>query len=237
MAYIFEQDGDYVNFNGGGNLWRLHKDSNCVAWHWDESGDLFFDVYDQAYVVKAENIGTVTVGGVTLTAAADFATEIVNVFTGLSSGGGSSYLSASVTLTDAQIKGLPNQPIEIVAAPGAGKVLHLMACNVYANIPVVYANVSANRRFYIQYGATSVIASAVSDFNTGGAAFVFSLPPIMYPITSGFWNGNMEGLNSGDEVVNKRFDFAWENEGLGDLTGGDPSNTLKVIVYYVVVDL
>ena len=97
MAWIFQSDGNYVNFNGGGNLWRLHKDSNCVAWHWDESGDLFFDVYDQAYSVKAGRIADVVIDGVPLTTASDFATAIRAAFTGL--GGGSSYLSYVPILT------------------------------------------------------------------------------------------------------------------------------------------
>lgn len=80
MSWIFTTDGNYVNFNGGGNLWRLHKDSNCISWHWDESGDLFFDVYDQEYSVKAENIADVIIDGTPLSAASDFPTAIKRMF-------------------------------------------------------------------------------------------------------------------------------------------------------------
>jgi len=92
MAYIFQSDGNYVNFNGGANLWRLHKDSNCISWHWDQTGDLFFAVYDNYYQVKAGVIGDVVIDGVPLSTASDFATAITAIFTGLEGGGGSSYL-------------------------------------------------------------------------------------------------------------------------------------------------
>jgi len=101
MSYIFSVDGDYVNFNGGGNMHRLHSDSNCIAWHFDQTGDLFFDVYDQEYVVKAENIATVVIDGVPLSAASDFPDAIVAIFPGLGGGAspGSSYLVYTALLT------------------------------------------------------------------------------------------------------------------------------------------
>lgn len=87
MPWIFQTDGNYVNFNGGGNLWRLHKDSSCITWHWDQSGDLFFDVYGQEYTVKAGSIADVIIDGVPLSAASGFPTAIRAVFTGLAGGG------------------------------------------------------------------------------------------------------------------------------------------------------
>lgn len=87
--YIFDTDGSYVNFNGGGGLWRLARASNCIAWRFDETGDLFFDVYDQQYIVKAENIAEVVIDGVPLAAASDFPDAITAVFTGIGSGGAS----------------------------------------------------------------------------------------------------------------------------------------------------
>lgn len=88
MALIFQSDGNYVNFNGGGNLWRLHKDSNCISWHWDETGDLFFDVYDSEFTVKSANIGDVIIDSVPLSTASGFKTAIEAVFPGLAGGGG-----------------------------------------------------------------------------------------------------------------------------------------------------
>lgn len=97
--YIFETDGSYVNFNGGGGLWRLARASNCIAWRFDETGDLFFDVYDQQYIVKAENISDVVIDETPLAAASDFPDAITAVFTGIGSGGGSSYLVYTALIT------------------------------------------------------------------------------------------------------------------------------------------
>jgi hypothetical protein len=239
MAYIFEQDGDYVNFNGGGNLWRLHKDSNCVAWHWDESGDLFFDVYDQAYVVKAENIGTVTVGGVTLTAAADFATEIVNVFTGLSSGGGSSLLSATVELTDAQIKALPTG-FEIISAPGVGKILFPVAANFVLNIAGVYTGDAASASWNLIYSTTTDYVSAFVQSATiltnglgiksGMFLIPYSKPSVSFDDASTTIPNNVDRSNLGISIKDD-----WN--GSSPYTGGNAANTLKVTVYYVEIDL
>lgn len=244
--YIFEQDGDYVNFNGGGNLWRLHKDSNCVAWHWDETGDLFFDVYDQAYVVKAENIGEVIVGGVTLTTAADFATEIVNVFTGIGSGSaGGSILSATVELTDAQIKALPTTGVELVPAQGVNKMLVVLFGTLRWNCTGAYTNVNADNSCGIAYGNSGTndwidYACAPTTIREGTGIRTSLLNPALSPhptagqpdIVFTYYNNFPEAdFNNTNMVV-----YA-DNFGSGDLTGGNAANTLKVTVYYVVVDL
>lgn len=245
--YIFEIDGDYVNFNGGANLWRLHRDSNCVAWHWDETGDLFFDVYDKQYSVKAENIGQVSVGGVTLTTAADFATEIVNVFTGLSSGGGSGYLvKAEVTLTDAQIKALPTAPHPIiVASPGENKVLLFMGGFLVLNTTAgAYTNVDTeSNAIYIGYGADaisycsthSIMPTGAGGSNIFGGVFnqgaVVDIRPDWEDMTR-----SLEWMTGLDNMKNQPLTIIGYNN-TGDLTGGNPANTMKIIIYYIVVDL
>jgi len=239
MNYIFEIDGDYVNFNGGGNLWRLHKNSRCVSWRWDQTGDLFFAVEDQEYIVKAENIGQVVVGGVTLTEAADFETNIKIVFPGLA-GGGSSYLSATVTLTDAQIKALPTTPVEIVAAPGANKLIFVIrnvigklndSGGAYGNsdntagsyVTLAYGSAYDDDATYNYPDVTSFINSLSSFGNDG----IITLSPYSADTFQNILPG----------AVNNGLFLHIGNNGLGNLTGGNAANTLKVTVYYVIVDL
>ncbi len=237
--YIFQQDGDYVNFNGGGNLWRLHKDSNCIAWHWDETGDLFFDVYDQAYVVKAANIGTVTVGGVTLTTAADFGTEIVNVFTGLaSSPGGSSILSASVTLTDAQIKALPTLGFEILAAQGSGKMAQIVALNLSFRWTADYT-IDGDEILQCYYNNSGAEASNSLSDSSGQVTDLFGNGSSSVAVLSGYQlaGGAFMGVVKPRVDYNNDPIYLYIVRGGGVFTGGDAANTLKVTVYYVVVDL
>src|SRR5690242_19531048 len=57
-------------------------------------------------------------------------------------GGGSSVVqTATKTLTDAQIKALPTTPIELVAAPGSGKVIWWSMIVLRATIAGSYTNI------------------------------------------------------------------------------------------------
>lgn len=239
MAWIFTSDGNYVNFNGGGNLWRLHKDSNCISWHWDESGDLFFDVYDQEYTVKAGNIADVVIDGVPLSAASGFPTAIRAVFTGLSSGSG--YLVAEVTLTDAQIKTLPSIPVEVIPAPGAGKINLITACccilNTTAGGYIGVADASLSLKNNALNIDLNIPALTQVGLQTPGHNFYqLSIPYI----------SEGAGTFVGQEVTQEFLVSTLENQaivitdywaGVSNYTGGNAANTLKVKAYYVVVDL
>lgn len=248
MAWIFTSDGNYVNFNGGGNLWRLHKDSNCISWHWDESGDLFFDVYDQEYTVKAANIADVIIDSTPLTTASDFKTAIEAIFPGLAGGGGavgSSVLSAAITLNDEQIKALPTTAIEIVPVAGVDKTYVVLFGFLRWNTTVAYTNVNADNTLSIGYGSPATgdfidHAASPTQLRTGTGIRTSLVGPAGSPhptlnnpdIVFGFYNNFPElDFNNVSLVV-----YA-DNLGSGNLTGGNAANTLKVTVYYVEHDL
>lgn len=245
MSWIFSVDGNYVNFNGGSNLYRLHKDSNCIAWHFDETGDLFFDVYDQQYSVKAENIGTVIINGVPLSAASDFGDAIVAVFPGLGGGspGGSSYLvKAEVTLTDAQIKALPTTPIQIIAAQGSGKVIQLINA-------VLLSDVSGGDYSGIDGDCNIYLANKTDGEDQYSQIISESDGSVTNLLTETLNYSNqikVQLLLTGSNTASPYFApiSRYDNEGMylyafnGDVFGGgNAANTLKVTVYYVVVDL
>lgn len=222
MAWIFQTDGNYVNFNGGGNLWRLHKDSSCITWHWDESGDLFFDVYDQAYNVKSANIGDVVIDGVPLSTASDFPTAIRAVFTGLSSGSsGSSYLIETIILNNAQIKAVPT-PSNVIDAPGANKVINVISITALLHLVDFYTNVTGDF-FSFDVGSTSFFTlDGANPFQeAAGDWFIKGVP------------NNSPSIYS-DQIVNQPLVMSFTNT--GDLTGGNDLNTLKIIIEYTIND-
>lgn len=138
-----------------------------------------------------------------------------------------------VTLTDAQIKALPITPIELVAAPGANKVITLSQCFLSFPSPVSgYTNIDVTGQFqfgWIRPGGFLPCASGyaggtyILDGSLGDDAFV------QFP--------NTDSEFSADSVVNRAFGIALYNAAAGVLTGGNAANTLKAIVYYEEVDL
>lgn len=251
-SWIFEIDpanSNYVNFNGGGGLWRLHKNSVCISWRYDESGDLFFAVYDQYYTVKAADIGGVVVGGVTLTQAADFETNIKIVFPGLDNsggGGGSSYLSAEYTLDNDEIIGLRTTPVDIVPAQGSGKIILAFLAYIVTDFSAgVYGNrVNAS----IQLGGNE--DGSFSDLSsplllngalgtTNRTIIMFSLPYTysigedpFYTVSTSYDPGSFSGYENCPLAIKDVL-----TSGSGNYTGGNEANTMKVVVHYIVVDV
>jgi len=139
-------------------------------------------------------------------------------------------LSATVTLTDAQIKALPTTPIEIVAAPGANKItlissiiLHLDWTADYTNIAGinVVGALSGTNNGYM--GGLLESAGDVSGLLANGQdSFAF-----LFPVSNSY-------IDNG--LINDAFYLKSLNNS-GNYTGGNAANTLKVTVYYIVVDL
>jgi len=159
-----------------------------------------------------------------------------------SGGGGGSVLSATVELTDAQIKTLPTTPVELVAAQGSGKAIIPISCiaisdfsgGAYTNITGASWQLAVDGDNPIgspfdafaalgDVGNIYVCQIACNDFYTGAGDFAGS--SITYPVTVKSSYDNKE-LNLVDAFG-----------GVTNYTGGNAANTLKVTVYYVVVDL
>lgn len=125
-------------------------------------------------------------------------------------------LTAQVTITSAQILSSNTTPVQIVAAPGAGKVIVLIRATtklIYATTPYA-TNVSSTLRL-----GTSIGNNVTTGFNLiDGSVNKWSM---VEPITANFTN-NLENLPLNFTTLT------------GDPTAGD--SDMIMTVYYTIVD-
>lgn len=152
--------------------------------------------------------------------------------------------SATVTLTDAQIKTLPTTPVTIVAAAGAGKVI----------IPLSgFVSIDASAGAYTGITDASLILhdtsfnyfsspTPVEIFLGAGYATPTSAQigcPFLNTPTSGTFVdialANQPMISS--TIDNSPLQVSDNWAGLSDYGGGNAANTMKVTVHYVIIDL
>ena len=154
-------------------------------------------------------------------------------------GGAGLLLSATVTLTDAQIKALPTTPIQILASPGAGKIAWLLFSIASSTLVASYTNVHAAGVMNFSVGADIAyipndagesltrLSDLLASSKTQIAFPYLEISPNWGPIQT------LPDQSSADEAIFVEID----NGGSGNLTGGNAANTLKTMVFYVVVTL
>lgn len=154
--------------------------------------------------------------------------------------------SITVTLTDAQIKALPGTIVEVVPAPGAGKVLILVDAflrvdcsgGIYSNrtggadifsdsIHFVYGNDDADASQY-------VVASGFLGY--AGVSIAALGRPLQVDESAG-WHGRIPPSVAFAASVyeNKAINLIAYNDA-GDFTGGHVDNTIEATVNYRIVD-
>jgi hypothetical protein len=162
----------------------------------------------------------------------------------VSGGGGSGLLlKATVTLTDAQIKALPTTPVEIVAAPGAGKLIWplsaVIVCDTSAN---GYTNTDNVVALFIEWWDGSHLSNQwgvshpnVLNLLTAFDKVVLHVPPADTPSAFGV---ELDGIYlSTSQLADFPLRLRLPNDPAGNFTGGDPANTLRCTVFYCVVDV
>lgn len=149
---------------------------------------------------------------------------------------------ATVELTDAQIKTLPTAPVQIVAAPGSGKmIIPLYGITRFA-WTADYTNIAAAA--FMGFN-TSLLLTADQTANSGvsgvlapGASDMAVFPPIHYAVdATPFHQGAGFGLGTFADYDNLALNFYAFNDAGGNFTGGNAANALAVTVCYIVIDL
>jgi hypothetical protein len=145
--------------------------------------------------------------------------------------------TTTVILTDAQIKGLPNDTITLVQAPGLGKALLFLGAYFQGHFdsPTTYIGVDTNSTIGIDNVQINmaVLPSAAIPGNTSYTDWAIYIPPGVASVSDGVMS-----INPASWWENLPFRMFMNQDDTGDdLTGGDPANTLQVTVIYCVIDV
>lgn len=222
---------------------RLHNTSKCIDWSLPEDTDYITFTVDER---KFENIpiSSIYFDDVVLSSQDGFEDAIVAMFPGLAGGEGGGLLqSATVELTDAQIKALPSTGIEVVAAQGAGKVVvpSLIICiadftaGAYTSVTDASWVITDDSGSYYVSGIAAASGMLAGNVDTN----IIQIPAVYLEPGSGGLTGSVvgNGLVPITSLNNSPLKIADVQGGVPDYEGGNAANTLKVRVYYVVVDL
>lgn len=162
-------------------------------------------------------------------------------------GSGSGFLTATVSLTNAQVLGLASTPVQLIAAPASNQVILSPASGHGYGIihcdttTAAYTNVDSNALFDFSLGNNSILdgyyyANNLLTFN-GNAAM--PLNPAALVRTPAATNAPivLAPVDTLANVAGQPLMLDVNNAASGAITGGDPANTFVVKIGYLIVAL
>jgi hypothetical protein len=167
--------------------------------------------------------------------------------------GESLILSSIVTLTDEQIKALPSTQVTVIPAQGANMLILPVVMLLHFVGPADYTNITPGSALKLDLSGAFVTPlrentlSGISALLAGGGGSDGTLVALslntlasstVTPVapTAHFHQPAADSGFYDSDLVNKLLRIYIENNS-GDLTGGDPANTLTIFTYYILVDL
>lgn len=144
--------------------------------------------------------------------------------------------SKTVTLNNDQIKALPTTPIEIISSPGPSKMIAAKSLTISLNDTAgAYTNVDNTLDSYaaLIYGAT--YEADATEAIQGLTNYIFT-PQRGIVIIAGVGIKTTVQFSIA-QTENMGIYLYFDNNSLGNITGGNAANTMKVIVSYEVIDL
>lgn len=151
-------------------------------------------------------------------------------------GGNSILFQSSTTLTNAQIKALPDTPVELITAPGANKVLVLVSTVAYLDWTADYTGIDAAGSisvgtgmggFLFNEGITNLLA-----FGGDSVAIFLYSQTVVSDTTNGVF-----GFGPSDAINVPMMVSAYNGVGAAHFGGGNAANTLTLTTAYMVLDL
>lgn len=145
---------------------------------------------------------------------------------------------AELVLTDAQIKALPTGDLPVVPAQGEGTAIHVIAARLIIDTTAgAYTNIDASAKGLLYSGddASSYFPVGSSGTDAFSSAGIKTIPIV----SASFPDGNILANRwaAKDDVEDVSVDISVGNGAAGAFTGGHASNTMKVIVLYIVVPI
>lgn len=172
----------------------------------------------------------------------DLTTDVSGV---LPAANGGVVLVDTTTLTNAQILALPTTPITLISAPSAGTRIKPIGATFRSDFAAGYTNIDATYAAcaiywlgdFSQWAQTGIVDDAAATLtrftDIFGALGEETIDTIPYhdSFTNGWVIPNAVGVSLSDGIA---LAVAMDNNGSGNLTGGNAANTLTITVYYVV---
>lgn len=154
-------------------------------------------------------------------------------------------------LTDAEIKALPNVFPEIVAAPGAGKMIKFDSGVVIVDCQAgPYDNIDdgCDIAFFVSDQVSALLANSASftlvtnllTDDSGVNYTVLSPQARLYGTVSGTdLSGTLQAgrVRSASDATNQPLLFGADNGILGNFTMGNAANSMKITAFYYIIDV